>query len=543
MNFEGKSILKGVAFGPLFIYYEKSFQEKKDPFQDLDENIHKYQRALAITKKEIQALLKRLNAMGNFESASIFQAHLSILEDPLFSIEIEKKMRYEGVSAQEALENSIESIIGALEATSDPLFRERIVDLKDLKLRIIYHLHGAEPKVPQAFQGAIVCVKEVSPSLAAQGALKGALGFISLNGSSASHTSVVLKSRAIAHLLLEDLSVLEPYEGKMVLMDTHRGILFIEPSAEFVESYLEGIKHPYSVEGTCDEVITKDGQLVRIFSTFDGVEYSSELKNGIGLYRTEFLLLHDREIAFCEDRQTILYQSILEDVEPQKVVFRLFDLGGDKNFLHDLDPKRAKLRSVQYLLERSEILELQLSSLIKAKKNSPLYILIPYVVKKVELELIRKEIAHLQNKLGTTLTVHLGAMIETPLHAEALDGILEVADFLAIGTNDLTQSLIEIHRDSPDFCSYQPELFRTIRQILTKASRLDKPVSVCGEIVSNPVFTELLLGLGATDFSCSFHEIPQIKRKISSADREKAFALAQKVCASTSSEQVKTLLH
>ncbi|MFZ4673381.1 MAG: putative PEP-binding protein [Chlamydiia bacterium] len=543
VNFEGKSILKGVASGPLVIYREKSFQEKKECCQDLEENIHKYHQALAITKKEIQALLKRLNAMENFDSVSIFQAHLSILDDPLFTQQIESKMRTENIPAQQALESAIEGVVEALEATLDPFFRERILDLKDLQYRITYHLHGAEPKIPQTFQGAIVCVKEVSPSLAAQGALKGVKGFISLNGSSASHTSVVLKSRAIGHLLLEDLSVLEPYEGKMVLMDSQKGVLYIDPSPDFLESTGKAPNTLSSAEGTSGEVCTIDGQLVRIYSTFDGVEYSSELKNGIGLYRTEFYLLHDREIAFCEERQTLLYQSILEEVKPQKVVFRLFDLGGDKNFLHDLDPKRAKLRSVQYLIERSEILELQLSSLMKAQKNSPLFVLIPYVVKKEELELIQKEIFRLQNNLESTLKVHLGAMIETPLSEDALEGILEVADFLAIGTNDLTQALIEIHRDSPDFCSFQPELFRTIRQIIQKASDWGKPVSVCGEIVSNPVFTELLIGLGATDFSCSFHEIPQIKRKILTSERKKSFLLAEKVCAATSSFEVKTLLH
>jgi phosphotransferase system enzyme I (PtsI) len=115
-------------------------------------------------------------------------------------------------------------------------------------------------------------------------------------------------------------------------------------------------------------------------------------------------------------------------------------------------------------------------------------------------------------------------------------------DFLAIGTNDLTQALIEIHRDSPNFCLFQPALFRTIRKILEKAKIFKRQVSVCGEIVSNPVFTELLLGLGATDFSCSFHEIPQIKRKIMETRMDRAVAIAEKVLAAETPAEVKALL-
>lgn len=540
--FDGKPILKGVALGPLFIYREKSFPKRNASHFNPQEEIANYQRALGITKKEILALLKRLSAANHLESASIFEAHLAILEDPLFKQEVETKIRESSFTAEQSLENCLENVFKVLQATQDPFFRERASDLQDLKIRIIYHLHGSEPKVPQDFHQAIVCVKEVTPSMAAQGALKGVRGFISLNGSSASHTSVVLKSRAIPHLIVEDLSILEPYEGKNILLDSTKGLLFVDPPFDLIDSYEAEVEHPLTIQQMGPDLHTKDGHKICIRSTFDGIEYSKELKNGIGLYRTEFLLLHDREIAFCEERQIVLYQSILEEVHPQKVVFRLFDLGGDKNFLHDPDPKRGRLRSVQYLLERSEILELQLSSLMKASKNTLLHILIPYVVSASELQEVHKEILHLQKKFHLSQEVRLGAMIESPLTSFELESILNVADFLAIGTNDLTQALIEIHRDSADFCLYQPALFKMIQEIVAKAKLAGKPVSVCGEIVSNPVFTELLLGLGATDFSCSFHEIPQIKQKILTSDWHKASQLAQKVCAASSSEEVKSLL-
>ncbi|MBU6149497.1 MAG: hypothetical protein KGQ54_04820, partial [Verrucomicrobia bacterium] len=341
---------------------------------------------------------------------------------------------------------------------------------------------------------------------------------------------------------LEDISTFEAFEGKEILLDGKKGLIYVEPSAYIKSTYLQTDFKTCPVLASKNLVETADGKSISVFSTFDGVEYSRELKNGIGLYRTEFILLHDREVAFCEERQVLLYESIVEEVYPHKVVFRLFDLGGDKNFLNDYNEKTKYLRSIRYLFARSEILELQLRSLMKASSGKRLEILIPYVTHQEEVETVRKEIESILKTLNTNCQVRLGAMIETRLEMLVLDQILEQVDFIAIGTNDLTQSLIEIHRDSPDFCLYQPDLFKTIHQIIERAKKSNKPVSVCGEIVSNPAFTELLIGIGATDFSCSFHEIPQVKKRIASVSIKEATHLAGTVFEAKNSEEVKTLL-
>lgn len=541
--FEGKPIVKGAALGCLFFYREEKYPTNTENVRyNPEEELLKYHRAVAITKKEIRALLNCLKNIEDAESAAIFETHLLILEDPVFSEAVEEMIKENFLSAQASLESALARFLKILEESQDPFFMERAADLQDLTHKIIFHLNGIEVKIPDAFQDAIVCVKEVSPSMAAQGALKGVKGFVTIKGSNASHTSVVLKSRAIPHILVDDIYDLESFHGRLALLDGKNGVITIDPSETDIR--LNQNDSPSLIETKTDksDVLTADGWSIQVLSTFDGVEYSKELENGIGLYRTEFLLLHEREIAFCEERQLVLYQSILDQICPKKVVFRLFDLGGDKNFLQDLEPERRDLRSIRYLLNRLEILHLQLSSLLKAKNTNSLSILIPYVNAPEEVDLVRSEIKDLQKKLSNTKTVLLGAMIETPLADKELDQILERVDFLAIGTNDLTQALIEIHRDSPDFCLFQPALFRTIRKILEKAKIFKRQVSVCGEIVSNPVFTELLLGLGATDFSCSFHEIPQIKRKIMETRMDRAVAIAEKVLAAETPAEVKALL-
>lgn len=542
--FEGKPILKGVVCGPLYLYEDKTVFTSSNisTFLDADKEIEKYLRAVSITKKELAILLKRLKDLKDQESVAIFEAHLMILEDPFFTHQVEEGVRQHKLSAHSSLKKNLDLIVAALSASEDPLFKDRIIDIQDLATRIALHLHGMEPKIPQEFQGAIVCMKEVTPSMAAEAALKGVRGFITLKGSSASHTSVVLKSRAIPHVILEDISTFEAFEGKEILLDGKKGLIYVEPSAYIKSTYLQTDFKTCPVLASKNLVETADGKSISVFSTFDGVEYSRELKNGIGLYRTEFILLHDREVAFCEERQVLLYESIVEEVYPHKVVFRLFDLGGDKNFLNDYNEKTKYLRSIRYLFARSEILELQLRSLMKASSGKRLEILIPYVTHQEEVETVRKEIESILKTLNTNCQVRLGAMIETRLEMLVLDQILEQVDFIAIGTNDLTQSLIEIHRDSPDFCLYQPDLFKTIHQIIERAKKSNKPVSVCGEIVSNPAFTELLIGIGATDFSCSFHEIPQVKKRIASVSIKEATHLAGTVFEAKNSEEVKTLL-
>ena len=542
--FEGKPILKGVACGPLYFYEEESVFSGEDFSATLDaeKEIEKYHRAILITKKELGILLKRLKDLKDQESVAIFEAHLMILEDPFFAQQVETDIHQHKLSALNSLKKNLDLIVTALEASEDPFFKDRIVDMKDLAMRIALHLHGMEPKIPVEFHGAIVCMKEVTPSMAAQAALKGVRGFITLKGSSASHTSVVLKSRAIPHVILDKISFLAAFQTKEVLLDGKKGVIFVEPSADLKSSYQQQDPQACPVLASKNWVDTLDGKSISVFSTFDGVEYSKELKNGIGLYRTEFILLHDREVAFCEERQVLLYQSIIEDVQPHKVVFRLFDLGGDKNFLHDYSEKTKHLRSIRYLFARSEILELQIRSLIKASMGKTLEILIPYVTSAEEVHVVRQEIDSVLQSFESDCVVRLGAMIETPLTSSLLDQILEQVDFIAIGTNDLTQSLIEIHRDSPDFCSYQPDLFKTINRVIEGANKWEKPVSVCGEIVSNPIFTELLIGLGATDFSCSFHEIPQVKKRIATVSLNEAKGLVNAVFRAKNSEEVKNLL-
>jgi len=542
--FEGKPILKGVACGPLYFYEEESvfLSEDFSTPVNVEKEIEKYGRAILITKKELSILLKRLRDLKDQESVAIFEAHLMILEDPFFTHQVEQDIDQNKSSALNSLKKNLDLVVTALEASEDPFFKDRIVDMKDLSMRIALHLHGMEPKIPAEFHGAVVCMKEVTPSMAAQAALKGVRGFITLKGSSASHTSVVLKSRAIPHVILDKISFLAAYQGKELLLDGKKGVIFVEPSIDLKLSYQQQDAQGCPVLASKNWVDTLDGKSISVFSTFDGVEYSKELKNGVGLYRTEFILLHDREVAFCEERQILLYQSIIEDVQPHKVVFRLFDLGGDKNFLHDFSEKTKHLRSIRYLFARSEILELQIRSLVQAATGKILEILIPYVTSSEEVLEVRQEIDSVLKSLESDCLVRLGAMIETRLTSKVLDQILEQVDFIAIGTNDLTQSLIEIHRDSPDFCSYQPDLFKTIGQVIEGANKWQKPVSVCGEIVSNPIFTELLIGLGATDFSCSFHEIPQVKKRIAAVSFDEARTLVHAVFGAKNSEEVKNLL-
>ena len=542
--FTGKPLLKGVAYGPLFFYEDMGWlsQEVGKREENVDLEVEKYNRACSITKKELNILLKRFQDLKDQEAADIFQAHLLMLEDSFFTKKVEEEIRSEKLAAECALENVLNGVIAKLESSQNIYFAERVVDIKDLAQRVSLHLLGIQPKLPNEFQGAIVCVREVTPSMAAEGALKGVKGFISVKGSSASHTSVVLKSRSIPHIITPEIEELRLFHGKATLLDGFLGEISFNPSlVKLSDCFKQGGKGPYTsdIENT---VLTQDQVEIHVLASFDGVEYSQELKNGIGLYRTEFILLHDREVAFCEERQILLYQSIIEDVSPHKVVFRLFDLGGDKNFLHDVDEMAKKLRSIQYLFYRSEILELQLRSLMQAIGDRPLYILVPFVTELKEIKILQEKIRTIQNTLHLDVNIHLGAMIEAPLEQKNLDEILSQVDFIAIGTNDLTQGLISIHRDSPDFCLFQPDLFKTIKLVIDGAKKFNIPVSICGEIVSNPIFTEALLGLGATEFSCSFHEIPDIKEKIASINLEKATLFAEKVCAISNPVEIKQLL-
>ncbi len=542
-SFNGKTLLKGVACGPLFFYEDTDWvaRSNKEGLNDAAAEVEKYQRAISITKKELSILLKRFQEFEDQQAAQIFEAHLAILEDPLFSRKIQEEIISAKSSSQAALEKTLSVVILTLEGSNNPFFAERAVDIKDLARRISLHLLGIQPKLPQEFQGAIVCVNEVTPSMAAEGALKGVKGFISVQGSNASHTAVVLKSRSIPHLIVQDIEQLRAFQGQLSLLDTMVAKVVFHPPLDLIS---EAFKSVAKTAGEVDKksvVLTKDGVEIQIFSTFDGIEYSHELKNGIGLYRTEFILLHDREVAFCEERQILLYRSIMEEVSPNKVVFRLFDLGGDKNFLQDVDERAEKLRSIQYLIYRSEILDLQIRSLIQASTDGPLHILVPFVTDPKEMQLLRKKIQGARDSLKSKAEVRLGAMIESPLAKDVLEEILAIADFIAIGTNDLTQELISIHRDSPDFCLFQPDLFKTIKQVIIGAKKFGIPVSICGEIVSNSIFTKALLGLGATEFSCSFHEIPDIKGRIASLDLKKATLFAAEVCAVKTAQEIKTL--
>jgi len=522
-------------------------------------------QALEQTRRELITIRDEVKKELGAREAEIFDAHLLFLDDPYLMREVEHRLFAEHKGLEQAIAEVMEDAERLLSTVDDSYLQGRAADVRDVGSRLLRHLLGRSQQDFFATHTDIVVVaEELTPSLAVGLDRYRVKGFVTERGGATSHAAILARTMGVPLVSGVKEAMRRIALGDRLIVDGYRGQVVINPSVGDESAYRE---RRAFLDGTARELAelatlpsqTLDGKRVALManvgSPADAGLAMQMGAEGIGLFRTEMLFL-DRDALPSEEEQFALYRELVARVAPSPVVIRTLDVGGDK-FMRALPGLRGEtnpylgLRAVRLSLEHPDLFRAQLRAVIRAAAFGPAAILVPMIssldeVRRVK-ELLRQakeEVRAAQQPCGER--VPLGVMIEIPSAALLVDAILREADFVSVGTNDLIQYTLAVDRSNERVTSLydplNPAVLHLLRRVADAAVAAGKEASLCGEMAGDPIYTELLVGLGFDKLSMSPHFIPEVKRVVRAIDSAQARELADCALGGVTSTEIRRLL-
>jgi phosphotransferase system enzyme I (PtsI) len=518
-------------------------------------------------RQQLRQIKERIATTAGADHAYLFDAQLLMLDDAMLIGRAAETIRTERLNAESALQRALERISALFDQAQDPYLRERKGDVADVVGRLSMNLRMAGDAVDlfKDLEGPLVLVAhEVTPSVIAQLDRQRLAALITDAGSWTYHTAILARSIHVPAVAgLHNASVIVS-PGSVVAVDGTSGEVLVDPDAEALEQVQTRQRRRQAFEQALDEyrdlrAVTEDGEEIRIEANIeapgDAARAAERGAEGIGLFRSEFLLAGGGQAALTEEAQYRAYQRLVESAAPRRVTVRTFDVSeGQLRIEHaGIEGARSPLgmRGVRLSLAFEEIFQAQLRALLRAAVHGSVRIMFPFVSGLEELRAARGAVAHAAESLrarGEAVPdVPIGVMIEVPSAALTADLLATEADFFSIGTNDLIQYCLAVDRTddrvSRLYEPLHPAIIRMIRLVVRAGRRGNIPVALCGEMAADPVLLTLLVGLGMREFSMAPTAIPLAKRvvrglRVSDAQRAAGRALR----ARTAADVEKTLI-
>lgn len=498
------------------------------------------------SRQQLQDIRDRMLQARGAELAAIFDAQILMLDDALFMGRAEQIIRDERVNAAWAVHRAYEELGAVFASVEDEYLRERENDVADVAGRVRMNLRhgarGARDLLSELDGPSVLIADELTASLAAQLDWTRIQGFAVDAGSRTYHTAILARSLKLPAVVGLHDAAARIAAGTPVILDGSSGELRANPSPQEIDEARRRAAHPRQHPVSLREsqsgaapVTTADGVAIRLQANVELLEDLELLREhgaeGVGLYRSEFMLSGRSLSSATEDAQYALYRNLIERVAPQPVTIRTFDLDERQLSFRGPDRRRGRpgLRGLRLGLARPDILSTQLRALVRAGSHGRLRIMFPFVTGVEEVREAKALLAQIAASLGMPAPP-VGAMVEVPAAALVADLLAPEVDFLTIGTNDLIQYSLAVDRTDDRVSAFyeplHPAVLRLIRRVRRAAARQRIPVSLCGEMASDPALLGLLVGLGLADFSMTPAAIPMAREAIRDlhAGRARAFA-------------------
>jgi len=549
---EGVAASPGIAIGNCKLCMETNWHpeprhiETNQALTEIKSFRKSIQKSLNTLRQSHQKTLQQFGG----ELAEILELQIAFLEDEMFLQEIENVIRQDSFSAEYATFSVFRQKKEYFQNLSNEYFRDRALDIQNLKKMIILNLRGESSAALTIEKPVIIVADNLSPLDTVQLHRQKVLGFATNTGGKMSHTAIVARSLGVPAVVgLENITELVQ-TGNMLVLDGNKGKVIVNPSSETIKKYRQTQQayqlHEARLLKECGvETRTKDNIRVCVHAN---IEFQEELPNvlrveadGIGLYRTEGFFLNHPDLP-TEDEQAETYKNIAEKMYPRNVVIRTLDLGGDKVAPNIMNIREENpflgWRAIRFWLDNEKGFIQQLKAILRANLKENVQILLPMVSGLAEVQqvktLLDKAAAELK-KEGKPFgeKVYLGIMIEIPSAVIIADILAREVDFFSIGTNDLVQYTLAVDRGNEKvaklYSHFHPAVLRMLKMTLAAAKKAGIPVGMCGEMAGDPMAIPILLAMGFKNLSVTHTRIPAIKKLIRQLDLKKCTQLYQKI--------------
>ena len=512
--FQGKSVYKGIAMGPIVVLKKNDYQVKRTRIEDTEAEVKRVDEALKASQEQLQKLYDKAVREVGEASAAIFEVHQMMLEDEDYLEAIQNMIRTEQVNAEYAVAVTGDNFAEMFASMDDDYMKARSADIKDISERLVRNLSGQGDVDLSEIEPSVIVADDLSPSETVQMDKDKILAFVTVHGSTNSHTAIP----ALIGVKM-DLEALQ--SGVTAVVDGFQGMVTFDPDEETkaqtetkIQEEAEKLKLLQELKGK--ENITLDGRKINIYANIGSVgDIGYVMENdagGIGLFRSEFLYLGRNDFP-TEEEQFQAYKQAVQMMAGKKVIIRTLDIGADKQVdyfnLGNEDNPAMGYRAIRICLRQPEIFKTQLRALLRAAVYGNLSIMYPMITSTEEVKKIYEIVAEVEEELKAQEIQYKipeqGIMIETPAAAIISDKLAEMVDFFSIGTNDLTQYTLAIDRQNEKLDEfYNPHheaILRMIQMVVDHAHKCGKWAGICGELGADATLTEQFVRMGLDELS------------------------------------------
>lgn len=537
-EYNGKSVYGGIAIGKIHLMTKKEQRIVRHRVQDCDGEMHRFEAARTEALSQLAALYdKAVREVGEV-GAAIFEIHQMMLGDDDYLDSIKNIITEQKVNAEYAVGITSDNFAEMFSAMDDAYMKERAADVRDISERVIRILSNADSADIQPDEPVIILADNLAPSETVQLDKKLVLSFVTVHGSTNSHTAILARTMNIPALIGVDIRISEDLEGKMAVVDGFNGALYIEPEEEILSQMRKRQNEEIEKQRLLQELrgrknITKDGREVLICANIGNVrDLAYVLENdagGIGLFRSEFIYLESSTYP-TEEEQFRIYKKTAETMAGKRVIIRTLDIGADKQAdyfeLEREENPAMGLRAIRICLTRPDIFKTQLRAIYRASKYGRLAVMYPMITSLQEVRRIKEISAEVRAELDRDHIpyndIEEGIMIETPAAVMISDILAKEVDFFSIGTNDLSQYTMAIDRQNPKldefFNPHHEAVLRMIEMVCKNAHAEKIWVGICGELGADLELTGRFLEMGVDEFSVSPSCVLPLRNRIRSLD-------------------------
>lgn len=532
--FQGKSVYKGIVMGPVAVLKKNDYQVKRARIEDPEAEVKRVEEAVEVSKKQLGRLYDKAVREVGEASAAIFEVHQMMLEDEDYLESMENMIRTELVNAEYAAAATGDNFAEMFAAMDDEYMKARSADVKDISERLVRNLSGEGDNDLSSMEPSVIVADDLSPSETVQMDKEKILAFVTVHGSTNSHTAILARMMNIPALIGVPMDLNSLKTGMTAVVDGFSGQVIFEPEEDVRKETEKRMQEEAEKQKLLEELkgkenITPDGRKINIYANIGSVgDLGYVMENdagGIGLFRSEFLYLGRNDFP-TEEEQFQAYKQAVQTMAGKKVIIRTLDIGADKqveyfNLGKEENPALG-YRAIRICLKQPEIFKAQLRALFRAAVYGNLSVMYPMITSTEEVEKIYAIVAEVEEELKKQEVQYKipeqGIMIETPAAVMISDRLAEMVDFFSIGTNDLTQYTLAIDRQNEqldDFYNPHHEaVLRMIRMVVENAHKCGKWAGICGELGADLTLTEQFVRMGVDELSVAPSMILKLRKVV-----------------------------